>query len=172
MEPTTAIKPHIITREFNAPRDLVWSVNTDPDHMSKWFAPAGMTGFHTQMDFRVGGTYHYGQRSDDGQLTVWGKVTYQEITPKDRIVFLQSFSDEQGGIATHPLAPTWPKVMHSTYTFEDLGSNRTRLTIAWTPVEGSSAEELAMFDGARAGMDGGWKGTLDNLEHYLSNVIN
>jgi uncharacterized protein YndB with AHSA1/START domain len=54
--------------------------------------------------------------------------------------------------------------------FEDLGNQRTKLTVTWLPVEGSSAEELAMFDGARAGMDGGWKGTMDKLEAYLNGV--
>lgn len=170
MNPTTAVKPHIVSREFDAPRDLVWKVNTEAEHMAKWFAPEGMNGFVKSMDFRVGGVFHYAQRTPDGSMTMWGKATYKEISPKDRLVILQSFSDENGGIGTHPMAPTWPKVMHSTFTFEDLGNNRTRLTVTWLPAEGSSAEELAMFDGARAGMDAGWKGTFDKLEAYINTV--
>ena len=168
--PTTAVKPHIVSREFDAPRDLVWKVNTDAEHMAKWFAPEGMTGIVKQMDFRVGGVFHYAQRSADGNLTMWGKAVYQEISPKDRLVILQSFSDEDGGIGTHPMAPTWPKVMHSTFTFTDLGNGRTRLTVEWAPVEGSTAEELALFDSMRAGMDQGWKGTFDKLDAYLNSV--
>jgi uncharacterized protein YndB with AHSA1/START domain len=170
VKPNAATKPHVVSRVFDAPRELVWKVSTDPEHMSKWFAPEGMNGFYKTMDFRVGGTYHYGQRSDDGKMTMWGKVTYVEITPMDRIVYLQSFSDENGGIGTHPMAPTWPKVMYSVNTFEDLGNGRTRLTVNWTPAEGSTPEELAMFENARAGMDQGWKGTLDKLEAYLKTV--
>lgn len=166
--PSTSVRPHVVSREFNAPRDLVWEVNTTPEHMSKWFSPEGMSGFVKTMDFRVGGMFHYRQRSQDGSMTLWGKAIYQEISPKDRVVILQSFSDEAGGITSHPLAPDWPKVMHSTFTFEDLGNGRSRLTVEWAPVEGSAEQELALFDGMRDGMDQGWKGTFDKLEAYLA----
>ena len=168
MKPTTAIKPHIVTRDFSAPRDLVWKVCTEAEHMVQWLSPTGMNAFYKTMEFRAGGVFHYGQRSDDGSMTLWGKITYTEISPKDRLVFLQSFSDENGGMGVHPMAPGWPKVMYATNEFTDLANGGTRMTVTWVPVEGSSADELAMFDGARAGMDGGWKGTLDKLEAYLN----
>src|SRR5690349_17255910 len=113
--PTTAVKPHILSREFDAPRDLVWKVNTDPEHMAKWFSPEGMKGFVKTMEFRVGGVFHYAQRTTDGSMTMWGKAIYKEISPKDRIVILQSFSDENGDLGTHPMVPEWPKVMHSIF---------------------------------------------------------
>ena len=168
IKPTTAVKPHIVSREFNAPRELVWKVNTDPAHLEKWLGPEGVTGFTKSMDFRVGGVYHYAQRTADGSFNAWGRMTYQEISPMDRMMVTQSFSDEDGTITTHPLAPIWPKVMHWVMDFEDLGNKRTRLTITWLPVEDSSAEELATFDSAREGMNGGWKGTFDKLENYLA----
>jgi uncharacterized protein YndB with AHSA1/START domain len=167
VKPTTATKPHIVTREFDAPRDLVWKVCTEADHLAKWFAPEGRTGFVKSMDFRPGGVLHYGQHENDGSVTIWGKATYLEISPKDRIVFHQSFSDEQGGISSHPMAPGWPTVMYCAYNFEALGDRRTRMTIEWTPADDSSEASIAMFDGARSGMDQGWKGTLDKLETYL-----
>jgi len=167
MKPTAAVKPYIVSREFDAPRGLLWDANTTTEHMEKWLGPEGTTGFTKSMDFRVGGVYHYAQRSHDGTLNTWGRMTYVSIEPKHRMVVLNSFSDEHGGITTHPMAPTWPKVMHWDMRFEELGENRSRLTITWLPVEGSSEEELAMFDGARDGMDQGWKGTLDKLEAYL-----
>lgn len=166
--PITGIKPHIVSREFDAPRDLLWTVNTDPHHMAKWFSPEGMKGFVKALDFRVGGIFHYGQHTPDGQLTIWGKAVYQEITPKDRIVILQSFSDEHAGIGTHPMVPDWPKVMHCTFTFEDLGARRARLTVEWLPAKGSTENEIALFDSMRAGMDQGWTGTFNNLAAYLA----
>lgn len=169
-KPTTAVKPHIVSREFNAPRALVWKVNTQAEHLEKWLGPEGVTGFTKSMDFRVGGKYHYAQKSADGSFNAWGIMTYLEIDPIDRIVSIQSFSDENGGISTHPMAPSWPKVMHWVMDFEDLGNDRTKLSVTWLPVDGSSAEELAMFDGAREGMNGGWKGTFDKLATYLDSV--
>lgn len=170
MKPTTAVKPYIVSREFNAPRELVWKVNTQAEHLEKWLGPEGVTGFTKRMDFRVGGKYHYAQRTADGSFNAWGIVTYLEISPVDRIVSIQSFSDEDGGISTHPMAPTWPRVIHWVMDFEDLGDGRTKLNVTWLPLEGSSAEELTTFDGARAGMDGGWKGTMDKLEAYINSV--
>ena len=167
LKPAAGIKPHIVTREFAAPRDLVWRVCTEAEHLARWFAPEGRTGSIRSMDFRPGGVLHYANTEDKGGMTIWGKATYLEISPKDRIVFLQSFSDEHGGVSSHPMAPGWPEVMYCKYLFDDLGSDRTRVTVEWTPAENSSAASIAMFDGARAGMDGGWKGTLDKLESYL-----
>ena len=165
--PSSATLPHIVSREFDAPRDLVWDVCTQADHMAKWFAPGGRKGHVKSLDFRVGGMVHYAQSAPDGSDVVWGRGIYTEISPKDRIVYMQSFSDEHANIGVHPMAPGWPRVMHCIYRFEDLGNDRTRLTVEWTPADDSSAEAIAMFDGARAGMNGGWKGTLDNLENYF-----
>lgn len=170
MKPTTTTKPHIVTREFDAPRDLVWEVSTNAEHLAKWFAPKGHTGFVKSMDFRPGGVLHYGNHANDGSSTIWGKASYIEIRPKERITFLQSFSDEHGAVGSHPLAPGWPKIMYCLYRFDALGDSRTRLTVEWTPAEDSTAESIAMFDGAREGMNGGWKGTLDKMEAYLNSV--
>jgi uncharacterized protein YndB with AHSA1/START domain len=49
------------------------------------------------MDLRVGGTYHYGMRAPDRNV-MWGKFAYREVTPPRRLVFINSFSDEKGGI--------------------------------------------------------------------------
>lgn len=79
---------------------------------------------------------------------------------------MQSFSDDEGRVVRHPLAPTWPLQMLSTTTLEDLGSTGTRLTISWQP-ESASEEEVLTFDAARANMEQGFKGMLDSLEAYL-----
>ena len=170
MKPTTAVEPYMATREFNAPRDLVWDANTSAAHMEKWLGSGGTTGHTQSMDFREGGSYHYAQRSTDGTLSNWGKMTYLRIEPKHHLEVIDSFSDAQGNITAHPLAPAWPKVMHWDMRFEDLGNGRTRLTIIWLPVADSSAEELATFDSARGNMDQGWKQTFDKLDAYLINA--
>ena len=166
MEPTTATTPHISSRVFNAPRELVWKANTEAARLSQWLSPAGSASTVKKHDLRVGGGFHYCQRSPDGS-EIWGMIEYKEITPIKKLVYIQWFSDADGGITTHPMAPTWPRRMHTVIDLEDLGDSKTRLTVAWTPVEGSAEEELTIFDNARAGMDGGWKGTFDKLEAYL-----
>ena len=46
----------IITRVFDAPRELVWKAFTDPKRMNEWWGPKGFTVEHSKMDLRVGGT--------------------------------------------------------------------------------------------------------------------
>lgn len=170
MKPTTKVKSYVATREFNAPRDLVWDANTSAAHMEKWLGSPGTTGHTQSIDFREGGIYHYAQRGPDGKLTMWGKMTYLRIEPRHHLEVLNSFSDQQGNIAAHPMAPSWPKVMHWDLRFEELGKQRSRLIITWLPVESSSTEELAMFDTARGNMDQGWKNTFDKLDTYLTKI--
>jgi uncharacterized protein YndB with AHSA1/START domain len=155
----------VISRTFNAPRDLVWQAFTDPERMKEWWGPKGFTVIASKMDFRPGGSYHYGMRAPDGSA-MWGKFTYREIVPPSRMVLVNSFSDEAGGITRHPLSPTWPREMLSTFLFVEEGA-KTRLTITWQPLN-ATAEEIATFDGARASMQQGWGGTLEQLEAYLA----
>jgi uncharacterized protein YndB with AHSA1/START domain len=49
----------VMSRVFNAPRDLVWKVFTDVEHMKHWWGPKGFTVVKAEMDLRPGGTYHY-----------------------------------------------------------------------------------------------------------------
>lgn len=94
----------VITRTFDAPRDLVWKAHTEPERLKQWWGPKGFTMLSCKVDLRPGGLFHYGMRSPDGQV-MWGKFIYREIVKPERLVFIVSFSDEKGGTTRHPLAP-------------------------------------------------------------------
>jgi uncharacterized protein YndB with AHSA1/START domain len=117
------------------------------------------------MDFRVGGIYLYGMQNPDGQI-MWGRMVYREISPPERLVFINSFSDEAAGLTRHPLAPQWPLQMLSTFTFEEQPGSKSKFTVHWSPYE-PTAEEQAVFDAGHDSMTMGWSGTLDKLEAYL-----
>lgn len=165
MTDKTASKDFVISRVFDAPRELLWRCFTEQERMSQWWGPKGVKLVKSQMDFRVGGTYHYGMQNPDGQL-MWGRMIYREISPPERIVFINSFSDETGGLGRHPLAPQWPLQMLSIFTFEDAPGGKTRFTVHWSPYE-ATAEEQAVFDAGHDSMTMGWSGTLERLEAYL-----
>jgi uncharacterized protein YndB with AHSA1/START domain len=156
----------VISRTFDAPRDLVWKAFTDPERMRHWWGPKGFTVIASKMDFRPGGTYHYGMRAPDGSA-MWGKFVYQEITPPERMVLINSFSDEAGGITRHPMAPNWPLQMFSTFTFEDVGGGKTKFTVRWSP-HNATEEERKVFATSHDSMRGGWGGTMDQLATYLA----
>lgn len=155
----------VISRTFDAPRELVWKAFTDPEHMKNWWGPKGFSVRAAKMDFRPGGSYHYCMRSPDGH-DMWGKFVYREIVAPERIVFLNSFSDENGGLTRHPMSPTWPLEMLSTFAFTEKDS-KTTLTIRWSPFNATEVESKT-FDEGRQGMTVGWTGTLDQLEKYLA----
>src|SRR5215471_11703282 len=97
----------IITRVFDAPRELVWQAHTELEHLKHWWGPKGFTWMGGKIDLRPGGVFHYGLRSPDGQA-MWGKFIFREIVAPERLVFIVSFSDEKEGVTHHPLSPTWP----------------------------------------------------------------
>src|SRR5262249_13815400 len=94
----TPAAPHqefVISRTFDAPRELVWKAFTEAERMQHWWGPKGFQVIASKMDLRPGGTYHYGMRAPDGS-TMWGKFIYREIVRPERIVAVTSFSDEAG----------------------------------------------------------------------------
>ena len=96
-----------ISRTFDAPRDLMWRAWTEPDRMAQWFGPKGVKVVHSENDLRPGGVYHYAMRNPDGQ-DMWGKWVYREVLAPQRLIFVSSFSDPNGGLTRHPMAPDWP----------------------------------------------------------------
>jgi len=157
----------VISRTFDAPRDLVFRVWTDPDHLKHWFSPKGFTVIHANMDLRPGGVYHYGLRMPDGK-EMWGKWVFREIVAPERIVVVQSFSDPAGGFTRHPFAPDWPLETLATKTFVERGG-RTTFTLRWAPWNATEAERRT-FEAGRPGMQQGWGGTFEQLESYLAGI--
>jgi uncharacterized protein YndB with AHSA1/START domain len=156
----------VITRVFDAPRDLVWRCFTEPERMKEWFGPKGSAIVASDMDFRVGGSYHGALRAGDGPV-MWAKFVYRDIVAPERLVWVHSFSDAAGGLTRHPLSPTWPLQLLTTVTFEDAGVGKTKVTLRWSPLD-ATAEEQKTFDAAHDGMRGGWSGSFERLDTYLA----
>jgi len=121
------------------------------------------------MDLRVGGSYHYGMRAPDGKA-MWGLFKYREIVPREKLVFVNSFSDENAGVTRHPRSPTWPLYMLSTFTFADAPGGKTKFTVTWRTLD-ATEEEQKTFDAMHDSMTQGWGGTMDQLAAYLSTAV-
>ena len=158
----------VISRVFDAPRDLVWQAFTEPERMKRWWGPKGFTGIASKMDLRPGGAYHYGMKAPDGSA-MWGKFVFREIMAPERMVFINSFSDEAGGTTRHPLHMSWPLEMLSIFTFEEQPGGKTRFTVRWSP-HNATEEEQKTFDAGLDSMQQGWSDTLDQLAAYLAKL--
>jgi uncharacterized protein YndB with AHSA1/START domain len=172
MEETMLAKPEcadfVISRVFDAPRDLIWKCFAEPERMKEWFGPKGSVIVSSTMNFRVGGTYHGAMRDPSGRI-MWAKFVYREIVAPERLVWVHSFSDEAGGLTRHPLSATWPLELLTTVTLEEAPARKTSLTIRWSPLN-ATVEENRTFDAARDGMTQGWSGTFERLAAYLANT--
>jgi uncharacterized protein YndB with AHSA1/START domain len=104
----------VISREFDAPKDLVFKACTDPGLVSQWWAPEGITTTVEEMDAKPGGTWRVTQRDAEGNKYAFHGV-YHEVTP-ERIVDTIEYETMPG------------HVLLETETIEDLGSGRTKVT--------------------------------------------
>jgi uncharacterized protein YndB with AHSA1/START domain len=164
---TATTQKFVISRTFNAPLDRVWKAWTEPEQMAQWWGPKGFKADVKMLDLRPGGKFHYLLVSPQGQ-EMWGRMLFREIVPKEKLVFINSFSDPEGGVTRHPMAPDWPLLMHTTISFAEK-DEKTTVTIEWLPYEASDTE-CATFDKGRDSMQAGWTGTFDKLENHLADV--
>jgi uncharacterized protein YndB with AHSA1/START domain len=156
----------VISRVFDAPRDRVWQTLTDVEAMKHWWGPAGFTIIAAKLDLRAGGTFHGGMRSPEG-FKMWAKLAYQEIVPPERLVFVNSFSNEAGGVTRHPIVPTWPLETLTILTLEEEPGGKTKLNVRSSPHNPSDVERKT-FDSAHVGMKATWNGTFDRLADHLA----
>jgi uncharacterized protein YndB with AHSA1/START domain len=137
-----------VERVFDAPRDRVFAVYTDPELIPEWWGPRGTTAVVDRMDVRAGGGWRFVIRGADGGETAF-RGTYREVSPPERIV--QTFEWE--GLPGH--------VSVETATFEDLG-DRTKVTT--TSLFHTPEERDGMLE---SGMEGGLNDTYARLDEVL-----
>jgi uncharacterized protein YndB with AHSA1/START domain len=142
-----------ITREFNAPRELVWEAMTNPKHVVNWWGPRGFTTMIETMDFRVGGVWKHVMRGPDGAKYP-NKSIFKEIVKPERIVYSHGGGREEGGRGAHFI---------STWTFEALTMNKTRVTMRGVFPSAADRDYVVKEFGA---IEGGQQ-TLERLGEYL-----
>ncbi|GIP24497.1 MULTISPECIES: SRPBCC domain-containing protein [Paenibacillus] len=159
----------LLSRVFKAPRELVFKVWTDPAHFGQWWGPKGFSLEVVKMEVRPGGMFLGCQKSPDGSQVMWGKFVYQEVTVPEKLVFIQSFSDEQGNTVRAPFNPNWPLEIINILTLEE-HDGQTTLTLQGGPLNASD-EEQAAFDGMAPMVKQGFGGTFDQLAEYLASQL-
>jgi uncharacterized protein YndB with AHSA1/START domain len=157
-----------VTRDYDAPRSLVWKAWTELDRLKKWWGPKGFTMQSCTLDLKPGGRFHYNMRGPAGAVMseLWGKFVYREIVPPERLVFVSSFSDPAGNTVRAPFSADFPLEVLSTVTFEDAGKG-TALTLRGEAINATEAERK-FYRGMFPSMNQGWKGTLDQLAEHLA----
>jgi uncharacterized protein YndB with AHSA1/START domain len=160
-------KEFVLTREFNAPKELFFEVCTQPEHLKQWWGPKESTLKAETMDIREGGKFHYEFTYANGP-TLYGLISYLEITPHDRIVFTTSFADKNANPVKAPFASEFPLVIKNTWTLTEK-NGKTTLTMKVIPMN-AEQKEVDFFVGMFSSMQQGNNGMLDQLENYLKTL--
>jgi uncharacterized protein YndB with AHSA1/START domain len=141
----------VMTRTFDAPRELVFKTITDPDLIPQWWGPGYLTTTVDEMDVRPGGRWRYVQRDPAGSEHAFRGV-YHDITAPQG--FVCTFEYE--GVPGH--------VLLETVTLEEV-NGKTRMT------EQSVFQSVGDRDGmVESGMESGATEMMDRLEKLLAAV--
>ncbi|MBA2686020.1 MAG: SRPBCC domain-containing protein [Gemmatimonadaceae bacterium] len=145
-----------ITRTFNAPRDLVWKLFTEPEHLMNWMGPRGFTPMNFTQDARVGGSWrgmlHPDKDNPHTQKDLWQGGVFREVTPPERVSYTFAWEEGSDGMPG--------KETLVTLDFADLGE-KTRLTFTQSGFTSESE---------RDGHDGGWNSAFDKLDDYVATL--
>jgi uncharacterized protein YndB with AHSA1/START domain len=150
----------VITRVFDAPRDLVFRAWTDPEHLKRWYAPRGCTIDFVRLDIRPGGTFHSCIRNPKHH-DCWCVGVYHEIAAPERVVYTVAMADENGNrveAADLGMDPDWPSETVVTVTFAEQGG-KTKVTLHQT-----APESVAKRTGAHPS----WIEMLERLAEELA----
>jgi uncharacterized protein YndB with AHSA1/START domain len=143
----------IAIREFDAPRDLVFSVWTDPEHLSQWWGPNGFTTTTSSFDMRAGGIWRFVMHGPDGR-DYQNRITYEEVLRPERIVYRHG-----GGEDVEPVQ------FKTTVSFDDLGG-KTRITMRMDFPSAAERDRVIKDYGA----DKGLEQTLARLAEHVAGV--
>jgi len=154
LEITTPSEREIVmSRVFDAPRNLVFDAWTKPELVKQWLTgPEGWTMVICEIDLKVGGKYRYVMSNTDGMDMGWGGV-YREIVPPERFVNTELF--DEGWYPGESLI--------TTVLVEEDG--RTKLTQTML-FESQDARDIA----AGSGMESGIAPSFDRLEELLASL--
>ena len=144
----------VITREFDAPRELVFKAITDPQLIPQWWGPRYLTTEVDKIDVRPGGQWRFINRDAQGNAYAFHGV-YHEILASERIIDTFEFEG----------LPETGHVTLETMKFEALPGGRTRLTTQ--SVYQSVADRDAML---QSGMESGINDTYDRLAEVLKKL--
>ncbi len=141
----------VITRLLDAPRELVFEVWTDPEHVAHWWGPNGFTTTTDEMNVKPGGFWRFAMHAPDG-MEYPNRIEFLEVVENERLVYTHD-----SGVANDPGR------FHVTVTFEE-EDKKTRLTMR------ALFESAEIFDKLvkEFGIIEGGQQTVDRLEAYLN----
>ena len=139
------------TRVFDAPRELVWKVWTEPEHIAEWWGPNGFTTTTHKMEMKAGGVWRFVMHGPDGR-DYQNKITYLEVVKPERLVYKHGGEKE-----------VEPVNFQVTVTFEEQ-DGKTKVDMRMVFPSANARDYVIKTYAAVEGLDQ----TLGRLEDYLA----
>jgi uncharacterized protein YndB with AHSA1/START domain len=130
--------------------------------LTRWFAPEHFEAASAKVDLRPGGEFLYCMRSPEG-ADFWGKGVYREVTPPERLVYVDAFADQEGNVISpeqYGLSGDYPAETLVTVTLEDQGG-KTLVTLRHAGLPAGEASDMT---------EAGWRSQLDRLARALTSA--
>ena len=141
----------VMTRQFNAPKGLVFEAWTRPELLKRWMGPPTHPLILCEIDLRVGGTYRMVARGPEGEMG-WGGV-YQEIVPGEKLVASETFD-----------RPWYRGSAVSTLLLSEKDGRTTATN--WMVYESQEARDVVLASPMRGGVEAGY----DRLDQVLAEL--
>lgn len=159
------VEPSILSRDFNAPMQLVYEAWTQENHLCHWQVPnANVVCEYQFSDIRTGGSALHKMVMPNGN-EMWLLTMYKELTPYTTIIFTQYSSNENGDILPSPM-PNWPKEIRATIKLSET-NGVTSMQFIWQPIN-PTKQEAESWEASRSQHENGWGGSFALLEEYLT----
>ena len=142
----------VMTRVFDAPRELLWKAHTDPNLISQWWGPRDYITIVDTMEVRPDGAWRFLNRRGDGSEEAF-KGEFLEIVEPERITWTFEWEGMPGHVVTE------------TVTFEEEEGGKSRLT---TRSRFPSVEDRDAM--VQMGMETGARETWDRLEELAATM--
>jgi len=151
----------IITRSFDAPRELVWKAWTEPERIMRWWGPKNYTAPVAKVDLSVGGKYLFCMRSPEGK-DIWSTGVFREIAAPERLVWTDSFADADGNVVSgshYGMGDDFPLELLVTVILQEQGG-KTHMTLTHAGLPAG---------GVKKDTGVGWNESFDKMAAFLEN---
>ncbi|MDE1860665.1 MAG: SRPBCC domain-containing protein [Candidatus Micrarchaeota archaeon] len=151
------IKEFTISRVFDAPQEVVWNAWMDPKLVQQWWGPRGVTNPTCEWDPKPGGKIRIvmlaGKELGEAAGQKWPmNGVFKEVTPKTRLVFASSASDDVVGLVLETMV---------TVNLTPVG-NKTKIDVRFAVTKANQKAEFAI-----KGAEMGWNSQMDKLGEML-----
>lgn len=156
----------VVTRVFNAPRELVFEMWTVSEHFVSWFGPRAAEIPFCRIDPRPSGIIHFCHQFEHGGK-VWVKGVFGEVVAPERLVFTLGFVDAEGRPGGHPMIADWPldpTIETTVLLRETAGGTSMTVRQRVRPTEAATNESVLQ---ERRLARQGWTEVLDRLGEHL-----